>query len=462
MRLPRLLGCLPLLAAGAPAGATAQGFQLNEIGSCAAARAFAATGAPCKDPSVIYWNPGAATTLIGWSAYLGIAAVRLTGNFTADTTGRVDDTDTPIQFPPHVFVNYTAPDNRWAVGVGAYVPYGLTTQWHSDFPGRFAALKSSLFSVYVQPNVAYRFAPGWSIGGGPIFGYSRVELRQSLDLAQQFAADNITFGELGFAAGTEFARAKLRGSATAWGFQVGLSGQLGPDWQVGIRFLSQLTFDYDDADATFTPVETKLILPAGNPLNAPAGTPLDQLLAPQFAAGAPLSARSVSTRIPHPAQLEVGLGYSGLLNTLIAADVAWTDFSVFNRLPVTFHGQNAPPSRTLVEDYDDSWAVRVGLERAFAVGIKGRVGFAYASSPAPDVTVTPLLPDMNRRNYSLGLGVPITPHYTLDATYLHVDTSGRRGRIIERLSESQTAAQLNSGFYELSADVLSLSLRANF
>src|SRR5581483_8572543 len=158
-------------------------------------------------------------------------------------------------------------------------------------------------SVYVQPSVAYQFAPGWSIGGGPVFGYSRVELRQSFDLAQQFAGTNVTFGQLGFAAGTEFARAKLEGSTTAWGFNIGLTGQLTPDWQVGIRFLSEITFDYDDADATLTPVDTKLILPAGNPLGAPAGTPLNQLLASQFEPGAPLSARSVSTRITHPAQL---------------------------------------------------------------------------------------------------------------------------------------------------------------
>ena len=44
---------------GLPAIARAQAFGLNEIGSCALARGFATTSAPCDDASSIYWNPGA-------------------------------------------------------------------------------------------------------------------------------------------------------------------------------------------------------------------------------------------------------------------------------------------------------------------------------------------------------------------------------------------------------------------
>jgi long-chain fatty acid transport protein len=463
-----------LILSGTSASLSGQGFQLNEIGTCAMTRGSAATGVTCGDPSVIYWNPAAAVTIPGWSAYAGLAAIAVSGSFTADTTGRLDQANPPVEFPPHLFVNYADPGGRWAVGVGAYVPYGLTSQWHDDFPGRFTALKASLQTVYVQPNFAYRFAPGWSIGGGPVIGYSRVELRQSIDLAEQLvpgAPPGTTFGVLGFPARTEFARAKLKGSATALGFNVGIHGALTPNLEFGVRYLSQLNFDYDDADATFSQVSTGLELPAGNPLGFPAGTKLDDLLSVQFASGAPLSARGVSTRIKHPAQLQADLGYTGLTNTVISLGVAWTGFSSFDRLPVDFKGSNPPPDRELIEEYDDSWSIRTGIEHAFAIGIKGRAGFNYIHTPAPDITVTPLLPDMNRKNYTLGVGIPLSPRYTLDAGYLRVDTDGRRGRIVERTQGSGiapttvggvTAAQLNSGFYTLNANVFSLSIRANF
>jgi len=459
LRAPTLV---MLLGLGAACGAHAQGFQLNEIGTCAVARGQAVTASPCKDPSVIYWNPATAASLEGWSIYAGAAAVIVGGGFTADTSRRVFDSNVPVSVPPHVFVNYGSRDDRWAVGLGVYVPYGLTSQWHTDFPGRFEALKASLTTVYIQPNFAWRFAPNWQVGGGPVIGYSTVQLRQSLDLARQQAQPGLTFGQLGVAAQTEFARAKLSGSGTAFGFNVGVHGALGADWEIGARYLSQLDFHYDNADATFSQVPTNLVLSAGNPLDLPPGTPVDALLATEFAPGAPLSAQKVSTRIKHPAQFQVGLGYSGLVNTRVEGDFEWTQFSSFGQLPIDFSGPASGQSRTLLEDYENSWSIRIGAEHAFAVGIKGRVGFTYVKSPAPDATVTPLLPDMNRRNYTAGFGVPLSPRYTLDAAYLHVDTSGRRGRIVERTSADQTALGLNSGFYTLDANVVSLSIRANF
>jgi len=65
---------------------------------------------------------------------------------------------------------------------------------------------------------------------------------------------------------------------------------------------------------------------------------------------------------------------------------------------------------------------------------------------------------MNRYNGALGLGIPVVHGVALDAAYLHVFTAGRRGRLVER-EASQTAAELNSGFYDLAADVFTLSLR---
>ena len=149
-------------------------------------------------------------------------------------------------------------------------------------------------------------------------------------------------------------------------------------------------------------------------------------------------------------------------------DYAWIDYKSFKTLAVNFVGpaNDAGLSSVLLENYKASNSVRFGLEHAFAAGFRGRVGFDWIGAAAPDETVTPLLPDMNRRNYTLGIGLPLGASYTLDAAFLHVDTSGRRGRIISRTvgspAASQTADQLNSGFYTLNANVFSLSLKVNF
>lgn len=471
MNLDRLSRCLVFAALVAPAAVEAQGFGLNEIGSCALARGFAVTSVPCNDPSDIYWNPAATTGLQGWGLYVGAAAVQVNGGFNADSTGRSYPSDVPVKFPPHIFLNYTPRGAKWAVGIGSYVPYGLVSQWKPDFPGRFESQRASLSSDYVQPNIAYRFAPGWSVGGGPVVGFSHVELRQGIDLAAVPVpgGHGITFGQLGIPAGTQFASVSLKGNATAWGFNVGVHGKIGADWQIGARYLSELKFKYKDAGVQFTQQLTNLTLAAGNPLGLPAGTPLDAVLSPQFSPGAPLSqGQSVNTEIDHPAQLQAGVGYTGFTNTTVTVDYAWINYKSFDHLAITFNGpaDSAGLSRTLLENYRSSNSVRFGVEHAFAAGFRGRVGFDWIGSPAPDVTVTPLLPDMDRRNYTIGIGLPLGASYTLDAGFLHVDTSGRRGRIVARTIGSpeanETAAELNSGFYTLNANVFSLSLKVNF
>src|SRR6185437_14899474 len=225
----------------------------------------------------------------------GVAAVDLKGSFHQDTSGRLFKAIAPTSWVPHVFVNYHAPTSRAAWGIGMYVPYGLTSQWSTDFPGRFEALKASLATFYVQPNVAWQLTPNWSIGGGPIFGHSSVELIQGVDLSAQPTGTGVTFGQLGIAAGTEFARADLKGSANAFGFQVAVNGHPSPNWSIGARFLSPLDFKYDNADATFTQVQTGLVL--GGTLQAPftAGTPVDALLQSQFQAPGPLVSQKAST-----------------------------------------------------------------------------------------------------------------------------------------------------------------------
>src|SRR5262245_19801167 len=86
----------------APGALRAQGFSVNEVGTCAVARAFAVTGAPCQDASVIFWNPGAATTLKGWSVVAGGAFIQVDSKFTQDTTFREFEGDNPLAFVPHV------------------------------------------------------------------------------------------------------------------------------------------------------------------------------------------------------------------------------------------------------------------------------------------------------------------------------------------------------------------------
>jgi long-chain fatty acid transport protein len=457
-RASRYTIALALLAL--PAAASAQAFGLNEIGACALGRGFAVTGAPCDDASSIYWNPGAMPSKSGLSVYGGVAIIALKGDFTRDSSFKRYESDVPTAYVPNVFINYRS--GKAAVGVGVYVPYGLTSQWGDDFPGRFQAKKASLQTIYFQPNFSYQFAENWSIGGGPVIGHSTVELIQGIDLSSQVTPAGVTFGQLGVPKYTEFGRATLKGSAMAYGFDVGLHGTFNKNWQLGLRALSQVSFNYDDADATFAQVPTGLTLAAANPLGLPGGTPVDAVVAPSFTGSGALTAQKVATKIRHPAQIQVGVGYTAIENTTLSVDYAFVGWKSFNQLPVDFQG-NAP-DRVLVEDYNNTSSIRFGAERRMPSGVALRLGFTAATSAAPPETVTPLLPEQDRELVMIGGALPLFSGLVLDATYSRILTPGARGRIDER-SPTMTSAQalaLNSGAYTLNANIFSLSLKYSF
>lgn len=464
MKVHRLSRFLLGIALALPGGGalSGQGFGLNEIGACAIARGFANTGSPCKDASSIYWNPAATTALSGWAVAVGVTSIALDGSFRQDTTGREWKTDAPTAFVPSAFVNYHKPSSKASYGFGFYVPYGLTSQWTDDFPGRFQAQKASLKTIYLQPNFAWQLNKNWSVGGGPIVGFSSVELKQSQDLSAQVASPGITFGQLGIPRNTEFARVQLKGDAMGWGAQIGVFGHINSEWSVGARYLTSIKFSYDDADATFTQVPTNLVL--GGSLLPPvfvAGAQIDALVAGQFATGGKLHGQTASTKITHPAQFGLGFGYTGVKNVALDVDYAYTGWKKFDILNLTFPGDTTL-NKHLIEQYNNTSAIRIGAEytepkKQWQV----RAGFAGAASAAPAETVTPLLPEQDRSYYTLGVGIPFG-RYGLDASYAYIRTPGARGRIVERANTAQTAAQLNTGVYTLNANIFAVSLKASF
>jgi long-chain fatty acid transport protein len=464
VRVRTTLLAVSVIAVAAPHGAGAQGFGLNEIGSCALARAFANTGAPCLDGSIIFWNPAAATLLAGWNVTLGAAPIVSRGNFVADTIERRWNTHSPTRIVPQAAVNYHKTGTKAAFGIAAYAPYGLMTEWPGDFVGRFVSLKASLTTVYVQPNVAWMIGRRWSIGGGPVFGFSSLELNRAIDLSEQTASPGVTFGQLGIPRFTEFARADLRGDANAVGIHLAVYGRLARSWTAGARFLGPMTFNYSGGEATFTQVATNLVF--GAALQSPpspfvAGAKIDNIVAAQFLPPGRLVDQSVSTRIVHPAQAEVGVGYSGVKNWSFSADYSWVGWSRFNVVPLDFADTSL--SETLIEAYRNAGAIRLGAEyTAPSKAWQGRAGLAASMSAAPAETVTPLLPEQDRSYYTVGAGIPFKRRWTIDLAYAYIATPGSRGRVVERTSAAQTAAELNTGVYHAWASIFSLTLKVDF
>jgi long-chain fatty acid transport protein len=456
-----------------PALAGGQGFALNEIGSCAISRGFAATGGGCMDASLVFWNPAGLSRLSGGSALIGASAIQLNGKFVRDTSQKKFDSESPVAIVPNLFVNkqmkmnMDGKEQSFAIGGGVYVPYGLTSQWGDDFIGRFASKKAALQSIYVEPTVAFNINNKWSVGGGPVYVKSNVELTQAIDLsALPTTTAGVTFANLGFAKGTEIGQVNIKSGGHTFTGAIGVMGTINDRVTVGARYLGKARVKYKGTKATFTPTTTGLIVPS-TVGTIPAGTSVDALVAPQFGAGGAFEPnQEVWTEITHPDQAQIGVNYKDFHDWDVEFDYQWTGWKKFKELPVSFFTASGAPSarltRVLIEDYNNTSAFRVGAEHLFPSKATIRLGVAGATQAAPEATVTPLLPEQGRSYFSIGGSYPLTSMLTVDGAYMNIQTPGRRGRTDERATRAITAAQLNNGVYSLTAHILSLSLKASF
>ncbi len=458
------------LAAAAGLGAAAvplaaQGFAVSEHGSCQMARGGAGVASPCPDGSGIFFNPAGIVGTRGWTISGGVTAIAAGGNFTSDATRAVTDLkDNPIPVP-HLYIVDGITD-KIAAGIGVFMPYGLATKWDSTSVARYVGYDNSIYTFYIQPTIAVRPDPMLSVGAGLDIVHGSVSLAQRLDLADQSPAPGVTFGMLGISPGTDFASAKLDGSGTTVAAHFGVIANPTPWLSVGARYMTRAKINYSGT-VTFTPVPTGIILPPDNPLSIALGLPatqplpLDAVLAAEFLTGGPLASQTVKTTITMPDQASAGITVTPTDDLQVMADVQWMHWAVFDSLPITF-SNTATPSETLIAQYKDSWTGRFGIDYAAGPGLHVRAGYLRQSAAAPAQTVTPLLPEGLRNEFTGGIGYQLTPQLHADVAYQYVRQQDRRGRVVNPPSGVAPTTALNSGLYQFHASLVAVTLTARF
>jgi len=442
-----------------PRSVEAQGFSVNEQSSCAMGRGGTGVASPCADGSAIFYNPAGLILPNGKGVVSGGATlIRATGDFTNSSTGEVSSLEEQTHPVPAVYVGYGV-SNEATIGLGIFAPYGLAIEWPTDAQGRFLGYYSSVKGIYIQPTFGLKAGKRLSFGIGLDLATSTVELKQRVDLADQLVpgGGGITFANLGIAYGTDFANVELSGSDLSTGFHLGAIAQVTDALSFGIRYLSKQTVNVDDGQATISQVSTGLTLAPNNPLNLPAGTPVDALVAPLFVDG-PLVDQGGTAVLPYPAQLNMGLTLQVNDKLTVLGDVGIQFWEVWQTLPITF---SLLGEETIVESYRNSTSWRLGGE--YKVGSKSiaRLGVIAHNAAAPDQTVTPNLPEAPRTEFTAGFGSHLSERFGFDLAYQYIDQADRQGRSGNGGMAVPTAA-LNDGLYTFSANLLGITLTYSF
>jgi long-chain fatty acid transport protein len=375
--------CLCVAGILGSASAFAGGFQLNELGSRAMAQggAFAARA---SDPSAIYFNPAGLGFQSEAEIYLGTTFIMPQVSFygpVADAndpaikneTKMVKQTFTPI----NLYATYPLMDNLH-VGLGVTNPFGLGTEWPSDWVGKYITTKVDLSAFYYSPTVAYRINDQLSIGAGLNIVTGSVKLQQEdivISTDTHVTIDMTT--------------------KTAYGFTAGIQYKITPDISAGVSYRSSVKMNASGS-AGFNPQ-----LSVVNVVND-----------------------NVTSSITLPATGFAGLAYKVSPKLEVEADYQYIGWSSYKQLEIDF--QKDPTKNVIApKDYSNTYIIRIGGEYTMDA-LKIRAGYLYDHSPVASAYVDPLLPDANRNGVNVGLGYQFTKNISADVSYMFLKFDQRQ------------------------------------
>lgn len=378
----RMLWSLAVAALLVVVAAPAQGagFLIFEQGSKAMGMAGAFT-AQADDPSALFHNAGGIAFQNTRDFYLGGTLVTGQADFEGAPpfpgAGVTEQTEKLQELVPHFYWIEPISD-RVSFGLGLNAPFGLSVEWKDKdtFTGRFVSTRSALTAIDLNPTIGWKASENFGIGIGVIARFSEVELSR-----HQLAEPPLVPVPL------EVAKSKLTGGMNeGFGFNIGILHRYNSSFHWGFQYRSKMEIEYD-GELVLDQILTGI-------------PPVDMGLAGVLPFGQPIPG---ATSIEFPDIASLGLGFATSANSWLEFDINWTGWSTFDQLVVEIDNPILDDLE-LEQGWDDVLQYRLGFRFNTSPKSQWRVGYIYDETPQPERTVSPVLPDANRNDFTFGYG----------------------------------------------------------
>ena len=448
------------LAAGHAHGAA---FALQEQNASGLGHAYAGGAAAAEDVSTIFYNPAGLVRLQSTQAVVAANVICVSTKFhdsgsqpaafqpLGGTGGDAGD----CAVVPNMYLGIPFTD-KWSFGIGVNVPFGLKTEYDSDWLGRFQAIKSKLDTVNINPVLSWEPTPHLTVGGGVSWQRLKATLTSKVNYAGAFATGVgglVASGQLpntaapvliGAAAGLE-SEAEVSGNDSGWGWDFGVLWQANDQTRIGAHYRSRIKYDVSGS-VNFT-----------NPTVASLG-PLPPNLAPVGAAivngvNAQLASGDVNLHIEMPDTANVSVFHQFNNQWDLMADLQWTGWNTIKDLTIV-RSTGVVLSST-PENFRNTWRVSGGANYRYNSQWTLRAGVAYDQSPVRDTDRTPRLPDNDRTWLSVGAQYKFSPSLAIDLAYAYIWV---RDPSINQNAGSTAANGLISGSYRSNVNIVGLQL----
>lgn len=392
------------------------GFKISEQGAKAMAmgNAFAAQA---DDPSALCYNPAGISFLPGTQVNVGALAILapqteftgttpLSGNPPLGTgvSSVSERAKRDIFISPTFYASYSFDSLPVSVGLGINSMYPLAKSWDDSSVFRNQVQNVSIKPINFQPTVAYRFDDlKLAVAAGLDVTYAIVSLQRSL-YSPVVDPTNPTPPLGAF----ELGSLGVDGTATGLGYNFGIKWKPLDQLIFGLAYRSRITLDVK-GDANFLATTPTGMGAIG--LGSAAVFPFSRARATSTA----------STSITLPDTLDLAVAWLPTDRLTLEFDATRTGWSSFDKLLVDFNSpqfaafNNQPDPR----NWQDVWSYKFGGQYALNKRIDLRAGYSFDTTPVPEQTVDPLLPDADRHSFAFGTGIH-NDFAALDLAYMWV------------------------------------------
>lgn len=382
-------------------------FYLLEQSPAHLGHAFAGTASNINDASTVYFNPAGMAQLDGKQLTAGLNAVMPRARFRDEgsNTGNLRARTSESAIVPNLYYTHRMND-QWAFGLGLTVPFGLSSDYGTQWPGRYLATFSELELISLSATAAYSFNEKFSFGLGVSYQEMDVTLESQID-STLGAAPNPETDSYG----------TISGDADDIVFDLSALYRHNEATTFGLAWREGGTFDLS-GDAHFT----------RNALCAPgAGFPIPET---NFTTGtlctAALASREGAVRADVTLPDVLTLSASHHLDDFwsVHADIGWTRWSSIQYVDVV-NQQTSTLVETLALQYSDTYRLALGATYRTNGPWTFRAGVAFDEAPQTDATrMTPRIPDEDRTWLSLGFNYAHSDNLSIDAGYAHLIVAG--------------------------------------
>lgn len=398
---------LGLALAGFAGLSHAAGFALIEQNASGLGNAYAGAAAVAADASTVYFNPAGMTLLPDRQLVVAGHLIKPKAAFSGTVTPAIgggnggDAGDWALV--PNAYLAYRlTPDLR--LGLGLNSPFGLKTEYDSDWIGRFQAIKSEVKTVNLNPSIAYRVSDVFSLGAGLNVQWIEATLTHRQPLGAPPAPVTLM---------------KIKGDDFGWGYNLGALWQLSSATRVGLSYRSEVDFTLDGTSSTSDPVVASL--------NGP-----------------------VTAKVTLPDSVSLSVFHKLSPRWDLLADLSWTGWSDFDELPI-----KGTVDKTTPENWEDILRYSLGVTWHMSEKLSLRGGVAYDEAPVSDLDRTARIPDGARTWIAFGGQYRLSKQGALDFGYAHLFVNA------PGLRSSDNGTTLN-GEYDSQVDILSAQYTHSF